>query len=193
VRSNASSFIQDYPLLCVRSSGSFLRFLPRLPFISIPPFIFPSITCPRRQFLRKIWLIQLTFRLLISSSRFLYPLTLPYTSQFLTWSVQLIFSIFLQLMWNQMASGSSYYNPELCKFFYPADYCIFAWDAKSIDHAVTRYINIPLVRISLPCALPPVHTAFAASRHRIVFWQRTDLHFTSTHPTCQLLRGSIQC
>ena len=54
VRSKASSFKWEYPLLFSRSSSSFLRLLPRLLVTSISPFIFPSITCFRRQFLRKI-------------------------------------------------------------------------------------------------------------------------------------------
>ena len=54
-RSRASSFKWEYPLLPLRSSSSFLRLLPRLPVTSIPPFIFPSITCCRRQFLQKMW------------------------------------------------------------------------------------------------------------------------------------------
>ena len=64
VRSRASSFNCEYPLLSLRSSSSFLCFLPWLPVTSIPPFIFPSITRRRRQFLRKMWPIQLAFRLL---------------------------------------------------------------------------------------------------------------------------------
>jgi hypothetical protein len=55
VRSRASSFIWEYPLLSLSSSSSFLRLLPHLPVTSIPPFIFPSITCCRKQFLRKMW------------------------------------------------------------------------------------------------------------------------------------------
>jgi hypothetical protein len=66
MRSRASPFKWEYPLLSVRSSSSFLRLLHRLPVTSIPPFIFPSVTCCRRQFLRKMWPIQLAFRLLIS-------------------------------------------------------------------------------------------------------------------------------
>ena len=62
VRSRASSFKWQYPLLSLRSSSSFLRLLPRLPVTSIPPFIFPSTTRCRRQFLRKMWPIQLAFR-----------------------------------------------------------------------------------------------------------------------------------
>jgi hypothetical protein len=97
VRSRASSFRCEYPLLSLRSSSSFLRLLPRLPFTSIAPFIFPSITCYNRgQFLRKMWPIQLAVRLLISCRIFLCSLTLNNTSSFLTRSVQLIFSIVLQ-------------------------------------------------------------------------------------------------
>jgi hypothetical protein len=51
VQSRASSFKWEYPLLSLSSSSSFLRPLPRLPVTSIPPFIVPSITSCRRQFL----------------------------------------------------------------------------------------------------------------------------------------------
>ena len=95
-RSTGSYFKWEYPLLYLRPSSSFLRLLPRLLVTSISPFIFPSITCFRRQFLRKIWPIQLAFRFLISCRMFLSSLTLSNTSLFLTWSVQLIFSILLQ-------------------------------------------------------------------------------------------------
>ena len=91
VRSRASSFNWQYPLLSLRSSSSFLRLLPRLRVTSICPFIFPSIICCRRQFLRKMWPIQLAFRFLISCRIFLWSLTLSNTSSFLTWSVQLIY------------------------------------------------------------------------------------------------------
>jgi len=94
-RSRASSFKWEYPLLSLSSSSSFLRLLPRLLATSISPFIFLSITCFRRQFLRKMWPIQLGFRFLISCRIFLCSLTLSNTSSFLTWSVHLI-SILLQ-------------------------------------------------------------------------------------------------
>ena len=96
VRSRASSFKWEYPLLSLRSSSSFLRLLPRLPVTSIHSFIFPSITRWRRQFLHKMLPIQLAFRFLISCRIFLCSLTLSNTSSFLTWSVQLIFTILLQ-------------------------------------------------------------------------------------------------
>jgi len=48
-----------------------------------------------RQFLRKMWPIQFAFHLRISCRIFLCSLTLSNTSSFLTWSVQLIFSILL--------------------------------------------------------------------------------------------------
>ena len=89
VRSRASSFKWEYPLLSLRSSGSFLRLLPRLPVTSIPPFILPSLTCCRRQFLHKMWPIQLAFHSLISCRIFLSSLTLSNTSSFLTLWVQL--------------------------------------------------------------------------------------------------------
>jgi len=59
VRSRASSFNSQYPLLSLRSSSNFLRLLPCLLVTFICPFIFPSITCFRRQFLHKMWPIQL--------------------------------------------------------------------------------------------------------------------------------------
>ena len=96
VRSRASSFKWEYPLLSLRSSSSFLRLLPRVLATSISPFIYPSITCFRRQFLRKMWPIQLSLRFLISCRIFLCSLTLNNTSSFLTLSFQLIFSILLQ-------------------------------------------------------------------------------------------------
>jgi hypothetical protein len=79
VRSRASSFKWEYSLLSLRSSSSFLRLLPHLLVTSISPFIFPSITCFRRQFLRKMWPIQLVFRFLISCRIFLCSLTLNNT------------------------------------------------------------------------------------------------------------------
>jgi hypothetical protein len=87
VRSRASSFRWEYPLLSLRSSKSFVRLLPCLPVTSIPPCIFPSVTRCRRQFLRKMWPVQFAFRLRISCRIFLCSLTLSNTSSFLTWSV----------------------------------------------------------------------------------------------------------
>ena len=84
VWSRASSFNWQYPLLSLRSSSSFLLLLPCLLFTFICPFIFPSITCCRRQFLHKMWPIQLACRFLISCRIFLCSLTLSNTSSFLT-------------------------------------------------------------------------------------------------------------
>ena len=75
LRSRASSFKWEYPLLSLRSSSSLLRFLPCLLVTSISPFIFPSIACFRRQFLRKMWPIQLAFRILIACRILLCSLT----------------------------------------------------------------------------------------------------------------------
>ena len=75
VRYRASSFKWKYPLLSLRLPNSFLRLLPRL-VTSISPFVFPSITCFRRQFLRKMWPIQLAYHFLISCRIILCSLTL---------------------------------------------------------------------------------------------------------------------
>ena len=83
VRSRASSFKWEYPLLSLRSSNSVLRLLPCLLVTSIPPCIFPSVIRCRRQFLRKMWPIQFAFRLRISCRIFLCSLTLSNTSSFL--------------------------------------------------------------------------------------------------------------
>jgi hypothetical protein len=72
VRSRASPFKREYPLLSLRSSSSVLRLLLRLLLTSIPPFNFPSITRCRRQFLRKMWPIQFTY-FMKDIPRLLYP------------------------------------------------------------------------------------------------------------------------
>jgi len=55
VRSSASSFKLQYPLLSIRSSSNCLPLLPHLTVISILPSSFTSINCFGRQFLRKMW------------------------------------------------------------------------------------------------------------------------------------------
>jgi hypothetical protein len=70
MRSTASSFKWEYPLLSPRSSSNFLRLLPRLLVTSVRLFVFSSITSFRRQFLHKIWPMQLAFRFLISCRTF---------------------------------------------------------------------------------------------------------------------------
>ena len=122
VRSRASSFKWEYPLLSLRSSNSCLRLLPCLPVTSINPCIFSSITRCRRQFLRKMWPIQSTFRLCISCRIFLCSLTLSNTSSFLTRSVQLIFSILHQhhisklsrCFWSTARSSKFQHHIKLC-------------------------------------------------------------------------------
>jgi predicted CDP-diglyceride synthetase/phosphatidate cytidylyltransferase len=106
VRSSASSFNIQYIFFSLKSSNSCLRLLPRLSVIYILPSCFPSITCFRRQFLRKMWPIQLAFLLFIVCTIFLCSLTLCNTSSFLTRSVQLIFSILLQ---HHMSKLSRYF------------------------------------------------------------------------------------
>jgi hypothetical protein len=54
VRCSASCFNFQYPFIFSRSSSNCVRVLPRIPVTSIVPSIFPSITCFKRQFLRKM-------------------------------------------------------------------------------------------------------------------------------------------
>jgi hypothetical protein len=80
--------ISSNPLVSLRSSRSYLRLLPRLPVTSI----FPLITCFRRQFLCKIWPIQLALLIFVVCRMFLFSLTRGNTASLFTWLVQLIFS-----------------------------------------------------------------------------------------------------
>jgi len=91
-RSIGSSLKFQYLQFSSRSSSSCLRFHPRL----LVPSFFPSIPCFRRQFLRKLWPIQLAFLIFTACNIFLSSLRPCNTSSFLTRSVQLIFSILLQ-------------------------------------------------------------------------------------------------
>jgi len=54
VRSSVSSLSFQYLLFPLRSSSSSLGLFPLLPVTSVLPSIFPSITCFRRQSLRKM-------------------------------------------------------------------------------------------------------------------------------------------
>jgi len=93
VRSSASSFKLQYPLVSLRSPSSCLRFLPRLPVTS--SFRFPSITCFIRQFLRKMWPAPLAFLLFIVC-RIWHCSSILCNTSFFTQSFQPIFSITLQ-------------------------------------------------------------------------------------------------
>jgi len=92
VRSIAYSFYFQYPLIFWSAASSCLHLLPHLP-IFFPTF--PSIMCCVRQFLCKMWPIQLAFLLFVVCRIFLSSLTQCNIS-FLTRSVQVIFSIFAQ-------------------------------------------------------------------------------------------------
>jgi hypothetical protein len=96
VRSIVSSFNLYHTFFSLTLSSSCLRLFSHLPVTSMHPSIFPSITRCRRQFLHKIWPIQLASLLFTVCRVFLSSMTLCNTSSFLTRSVQLIFHILLQ-------------------------------------------------------------------------------------------------
>jgi len=58
---NSSFFNFQCPPVYLRSSRTCLRLLPRLPVTYVFSYIFPLITCLRRQSVRRIWPIHLTF------------------------------------------------------------------------------------------------------------------------------------
>ena len=92
VRSSAPSFNFQCSFLLLKSSSSCFRLLTRL-FV---PYIFHSIACFRRHFLRKMWPIQLAFFRCILCKMFLSSLILCNTSLFFTRSLQMSFCILLQ-------------------------------------------------------------------------------------------------
>jgi hypothetical protein len=96
VQSSASSSTLPYLLFSLKSSSRCVLIISRVPVTCIFPFVFPSITCFRKQFLRQLWPIHLAFLHFTVRRIFLCSLTLCNTSSFSTWSVQLIFSILLQ-------------------------------------------------------------------------------------------------
>ena len=79
---------------------------------SVVPPVAPSITLFRRQFLRMLFPILLAFLLFIIYRIFISSLTLRNTSSFLTWSVQLIFSVLLQ---HHISKLSRYFSVLLSK------------------------------------------------------------------------------
>ena len=81
-RSIASSFNLYYRLFSLMLSSSCLHNLPRLPVTFTLPPIYPSTRCFRRQFLRKMWSIQLAFLLFIECRLLLSSLTLSYDYYF---------------------------------------------------------------------------------------------------------------
>jgi hypothetical protein len=94
--SSAFSFHLQHPLFSSRSSSSCFRLLPPLPVTYIFTFIIPSTKCFRRQFLRKMWPIQLSFIPFIVCRKLFSSLNHRNTSSFLTWLVQLIVFSLLQ-------------------------------------------------------------------------------------------------
>jgi hypothetical protein len=108
VRFRPYAFNFQYLFVFLRSSCSCVCLLPRLPVSST----FSSITCFRKQFLCKMWPIQLDFLHFTVRRVFLYALTLCNASSFLTRSVKLTFCILLQ---HHISKLSRYFWPTFRK------------------------------------------------------------------------------
>jgi len=76
VRPNASSLNFQYPFFSFKLSSSCLPILPRLPVTFFLSLCIPLIMCSGRQFLRKMWPIQLASLPFTVYRMFLFPLTL---------------------------------------------------------------------------------------------------------------------
>jgi hypothetical protein len=96
VRSDAYYITFQHPLFSLTSSSSIFTSSSSSSRHSYPSIYSPSIACFRRQFLRKMWTIQLAFLLFILCRITHSSYILSNTSSFLIWSIQLIFSILLQ-------------------------------------------------------------------------------------------------
>ena len=81
VRSSASSLNYKYQVFYKRSSSSCLRLLLPLPVTSILPYILPSVSLVRRQFLRKLFPILLAFLLFAVYRIFLDSVTLLFSTR----------------------------------------------------------------------------------------------------------------
>jgi hypothetical protein len=93
VGSDAPHFISSILSFSLVSSSSCLRLFHRLPVTYICPSIFQSITYFRRQFLRKMWPIQLTYLHFTVYSILLSSLTVCNSYSFFTRSAQMNLSI----------------------------------------------------------------------------------------------------
>jgi hypothetical protein len=91
-QSSSAPYKFKYLLFSLKSHSSSLLLIPRLLF----PSIFRSVTCFRRQFLSKMWPIQLAFLHFIVYRMMLSSLTVHNASSYLKRSAILIFSILLQ-------------------------------------------------------------------------------------------------
>ena len=112
VRSSASFSNLQYLFIPLKSSSLCLCLLPRLPVTSI----FLSVTCFRRQFLRKMWPIRLTFLIFMVCTMLFSFLTLgnilqhPSSWKTLFWGQQKM------SVWSQWLISPSYVHLHLLTF-----------------------------------------------------------------------------
>ena len=115
VRSRVSSFNFQYSLLSLRLSNSCLRLFALLTVPSFLASVFPSITCFRKLFLRKMWPVQLVFLFSIVCMISRCYLILCNTFSFLARSIEMIVSSsFSVSIWNFPGISNLLY--EVSKF-----------------------------------------------------------------------------
>ena len=158
VRSRASSFNWQYPLLSLRSSSSFLRLLPLFLVTSICPFIFPSITCCRGQFLRNYHLRLLSMKYFETSEIFTVTLQCRVHSKYMWQETAWTRMIDFQFLRTEI---TSYLQKQKFSIF-----CINKWSFTLKMKALrtfetprtiypTRQFNIPAGRICQNSLLTP--------------------------------------
>ena len=111
-RSSASSFTSQYLLLFFKSSTSSVPLLP-IPFTSV---ISPSMASWRRQFLLRIWPIQLDFLRRILFISVLFSHIRSRTCSLVTFSDHFIFSILLQYHVSKLSKYFRSNSRENCSF-----------------------------------------------------------------------------
>ena len=103
MRTSTFPFNLQYPVLSSRSFNVWSRLLPCLPVTSILPSILRTVTYFRKQFLRKICPIQSAFLLYIECRIFFSLKFCNFSSLLKKW-VQMIFSILLQYLVQELPS-----------------------------------------------------------------------------------------
>jgi len=121
-----------------------------------------------------MWPIQFAFRLVISCRIFLCSLTLSNTSSFLTWSVQMIFSILLQHHTSKLSRCFWSYRIYILKnFISPKAFTTVLFFDSSFIHLrfVVNNLTLGQVLLRIPsCLLVTIIPPKTHAHIHLVFW-----------------------